>query len=145
MTNEDKQLLIEDLSARLPYGLKVYCEWDYYQGERAKISGTLYGIDLHHSKEILFQRESETAKIYTRVPFNEIDCIVLPYLRPMSSMTEEEYSEFLNTQKMDCGDGNLPKYEYTYKTFDWLNKKMFDYRGLIEKGIVLPAPDGMYN
>lgn len=75
-----------------------------------------------------------------QIPDNELK----PYLRPMSSMTEEEYREFLNTQNIECGDGSHPKYEYTYKTFDWLNKNKFDYRGLISKGLALEASEGMY-
>jgi hypothetical protein len=30
------------------------------------------------------------------------------------------------------------------KVTDWLNKKMFDYRGLIPMGLALEAPEGMY-
>jgi hypothetical protein len=35
--------------------------------------------------------------------------------------------------------------EDSYILLDWLNKKMFDYRGLIEKGLAIEAPKGMYN
>jgi hypothetical protein len=31
-----------------------------------------------------------------------------------------------------------------YTTLDWLNKHLFDCRGLIEKGLALEAPDNMY-
>ena len=49
-----------------------------------------------------------------------------PYLRPMDSMTEEEYAEF--------GYDTL---RYTIQDIDWLNAHHFDYRGLIEKGLAI--------
>lgn len=58
-----------------------------------------------------------------------------PYLRPMSSMTEEEEREFEET---------LQYTQYTLESYDWLNARHFDYRGLIEKGLALEAPEGMY-
>ena len=64
---------------------------------------------------------------------NRIENVRL-YLRPMSSMTEEEeiyYNTVYTTLKF-------------YKKEDWLNAHHFDYRGLIEKGLALEAPEGMY-
>ena len=61
----------------------------------------------------------------------------LPYLRPMSSMTEEERKEY---QAFFNYDG----VEYPEEYIDWLNAHHFDYRGLIEKGLALEAPEGMY-
>ena len=68
---------------------------------------------------------------------------IKPYFRPMSSMTEEELTECRETCKyrqvgqsvLDCA---------TCETFDWLNSHHFDYRGLIEKGLALEAPENMY-
>jgi len=67
----------------------------------------------------------------------------IPYLRPMSSMTEEEkkiYSNFFISKEIDNFDFDIPNYD----TIDWLNAHHFDYRGLIEKGLALEAPEGMY-
>lgn len=62
-----------------------------------------------------------------------------PYLRPMSSMTDEEREEYKHLQT---------NYEFAYfdnaYSIDWLNEHKFDYRGWIEKGWALPAPEGMY-
>ena len=61
-----------------------------------------------------------------------------PYLRPMSSMTEEERKIYMEIGSHLCG-------EIAAKTMiDWLNANHFDYRGLIEKGLALEAPEGMY-
>ena len=65
-----------------------------------------------------------------------------PYLRSMSSMTEEEVEEFYDfTDK-------LFEYKASEKIWgeivDWMNEHYFDYRGLIDKGLALEAPKGMY-
>jgi hypothetical protein len=33
----------------------------------------------------------------------------------------------------------------SFVLFDWYNKNHFDYRGLIEIGLAIEAPEGMYN
>ena len=129
MTQEEKQLLLQDLSARLPYG--VMC----------RISNN----DILPLKDIFIdgvvgnkgQLGFGLTK-YGRI-FQEIDEIK-PYLRPMSSMTEEEKEEYKKLQT---------NYEFGYfdnpKSIDWLNKNMFDYRRLIQDGLALESPEGMYN
>ena len=84
----------------------------------------------------------------------------------MSSMTEEEIVEYVRLQlfnpkanisnprhccnnSIECKcNGEYIRYWYVHigniKVFDFLNKHHFDYRGLIEKGLALNAPDGMY-
>jgi hypothetical protein len=68
---------------------------------------------------------------------------IKPYLRPMSSMTEEEYENFRETFKWFEQFDKLI-FEWTYKSYDWLNKHHFDYRGLIPKGLALEALENMY-
>lgn len=65
---------------------------------------------------------------------NDLENIKI-YLRPMSSMTEIEKEELraLKWTKLE------------HYTVDWLNVHHFDYRGLIEEGLALEAPEGMYN
>lgn len=65
---------------------------------------------------------------------------VKPYLRPMSSMTEEEKKELNNVLEFQYYSDDSCMCEST----DWLNAHHFDYRGLIEKGLALEAPEGMY-
>ena len=68
---------------------------------------------------------------------------IKPYLRPMSSMTEDEKKEFsLLGVGIHLFKGPLIP---SYDTLDWLNAHHFDYRGLIEKGLALEALEGMYN
>ena len=114
MTQEEKQLLLKDLYARFPYG--VIC------------------LISNRSASI-----TEELKIGGLEAFEVGSLEVKPYLRPMSSMTMEETREFLVIPKNDS-NGNL----LTFTKEDWLNEHHFDYRGLIEKGLALDAPEGMY-
>lgn len=129
MTQEDKQLLLKDLCARLPYHTKCYCEWS-----KEAPNGTSGCID-ELSTFLIDELE------IIGVP--EYDCQISdikPYLRPMSSMTEEE-KKTLN---------NILEYQYysddscMCEAGDWLLEHHFDNRHLIEKGLALEAPEGMY-
>lgn len=124
---------IKDLCERLPYGLKV----QYTTGDGMRID---CGIDM-------VSIASECVGIYelgtSKVVWRGIEYIK-PYLRPMSSMTEEEekvFSEFLEFQSEYVSDADLDNKTDMY---DWLNAHHFDYRGLIEKGLALEAPADMY-
>jgi len=68
-----------------------------------------------------------------------------PYLRPMSSMTEEEKSTYLSYCECDDGDytGETIYFD-TIESFDYLNQIYIDYRNLIPKGLALEAPENMY-
>ncbi len=122
MTQEEKQQLLRDLCGRLPYGVKFN-----YGG----YNGCDYKVELIAST------------IVNDFPIE--DC--KPYLRSMSSMTEEEYEELEEISNhygfahFEYIDNWRPNYDMT----DWLDKNMFDYRGLIPLGLALEAPKGMYN
>ena len=118
MTQEDKNLLLQDLCGRLPYGVKVNHLLDTKPSD-------LFAIDTYRSTLYCFRNGREE---WYKVEF------IKPYLRPMLSMTEEERKEY-----------NGIYYQVPIQRSDWLNKNMFDYRGLIPKGLALEAPEGMYN
>ena len=117
MTQEDKDLLLKDLSARLPYGVKIRIEYPFLNEEEWHTE-TLYGLDLQR-----------LCIANTSIRLEEFK----PYLFPLSSMTEEQEKEYLNTCNGYC------TYYWTEETFDWLNAHHFDYRGLIEKGSAIDA------
>ena len=132
MTQEDKEFLLADLCARLPH--RVKCHFKYGSAED---DITLSCIDNNVARFEYGWYGSFHVSI-------DADYIK-PYLRPMSSMTEEEEIEYdatFDTIKMS--DGHYDS-TMTYKSFDWLNAHHFDYRGSIEKGLALEAPEGMYN
>jgi hypothetical protein len=135
MTQEEKFLLFQDLSARLPYGVKVRTN------RGPEIIEGLAPFCHNQVKIALNLNWSLSISDYT------------PYLRPMSSMTEEEQKEL---EKII--DGILGykarnyfhseddyKWNTLYEAIDWLNAHHFDYRGLIEKGLALEAPENMHN
>ena len=69
---------------------------------------------------------------------------VKPYLRPMSSMTDEERKEYKHLVAFSGSPDGAANF------IDWFNKKMFAYRtidgkDMFELGIALEAPKGMYN
>ena len=134
MTQKDKELLFKDLCARLPYGFIVH---RYSDDADVEIN------DINTFSHFLEYSEGEDFK---------------PYLRPMSSMTEEEREEWADLfMKPIC---ELEQYvdekeaqdmapvlfgkSHSIST-DWLLSKGFDVRGLIPKGLALEAPEGMYN
>ena len=134
MTEKEKNLLIGDLCARLPYEVKFMCNKNIY---------TAKGLDLIVTDESDWEY-AVTAKDIVPI---EID-FIKPYLFPMSSITEEQKKYISNK----CGineefyfeiDPNWREYfvelGYTVEFIDWLNKNHFDYRGLIDKSLALDA------
>ena len=130
MTQEHKELLLKDLCARLPYSLCV-------QDEYGEIDYINYN-DAHFA--------------------NYFDSIlngkVKPYLRPMSSMTEEEFTKLKEYSGLKYGQLDLASFQNgTYKcldfylsevpsgavirVFDWLNRYHFDYRDLIPMDLTI--------
>ena len=79
-----------------------------------------------------------------------------PYLRPMTSMTDDEkkelclfgiediYDGFVDFGEF-LGEGSPIKINHIADFINWLNKNKFDYRNLISCGLALPAPEDMYN
>lgn len=142
----DKELLFTDLSARLQYDVKVCIK-----------------VPNHQKKT--FEEQVGDLKELTRsggylvnskgIDYRSFNLDIKPYLRKLSSMTEEEYHELeVIAHGCDCvlyAAYYFPaKYNATFKTYnlevlDWLNKHYFDFRGLIEKGLALEAPEGMYS
>lgn len=128
MKQEDKELLLKELSARLPYGVLVKTEDDYIT--------TVDSIIIERPTILIGVQINGECKDYLVED-------VLPYLRPMSSMTDEE--------KRDLGS-ILQRIEISSYDFisplevklDWLLKHHFDFRGLIPKGLALEAPSDMY-
>ena len=71
--------------------------------------------------------------------------VIKPYLRPMSSMTEEELKEYHKTffyhERYDNEHKTGQNCSITFETYDWLNKHHFDYRGLIKKGLAIAVTE----
>ena len=125
MTQEEKDLLVKDLCARLPYEVKV----QYEDG--------IFTLD--HISAMYEEVKLNTPNNYT------IDVLeVKPYLFPLSNMTEEQKEEYRKVCELDTEilskhpmDGS--PFPALYNSQDWLDKNHFDYRGLIPAGLALDA------
>ena len=122
MNTKDKEILLKDLCARLPYGVKI--------NESTQGDFTVIGL----TTERVFTT-CETEGCHNDFP---IEC-AKPYLFPLSSMTEEEQrtlDSMCNGVEMVSRLSGLKMFD---KAFNWLNENHFDYRGLIEKGLAIDA------
>lgn len=120
MTQEDKSLLFKDLCARLPYNTKVFFSI-IEEDEPVELSLSVI-------------------RCLESIPLKQNDIVIKPYLRPMSSMAEEEWNDYKSTWKLvehDLED----TYEPSIESYDWLNAHHFDYRGLIEKGLAIEVTE----
>ena len=143
MTQEEKQLLLKDLSARLSYGVRIaYKEnehdihhWTLCTLHAPYISkdGTIIDTDSDGWIEYV---EYQGAGMETGSRPLHLEKM-LPYLRPMLSMTEEELKDFHNNTNVD-------PISWLHCAMDWLLSHHFDFRSLIEKGLALEAPNDMY-
>ncbi len=158
MKQEDKDLLLRDLCSRLPYGVIVECGCKYDGRDIGKIKSKLTGRIIDSFFDCVTIRST---KVYS----------LQPYLRPMSSMTEEEqlFIEYKFDAKIDSGNGCYIEIytssesgvsevylEDVCELIRYLNSRHFDYqrkydekdgtwKTMIEMGLALPAPEGMYN
>lgn len=132
ITKEDKDLLLRDLCARLPYGVFCNIGLDYPLPLQRLFVDKLDGILLD------FYEDGKDYQVYLGE--------VKPYLRPMSSMTDEELHEVqeilgkgaeIREDFILSIDSSINSFSYLelIAVFEWFNAHHFDYRGLIEKGL----------
>lgn len=146
MTQEEKQLLLVDLCARLPYGICAnlpnhhLVSHKYYIHECNVKNGWTTGILNCAGREGYYSAEIED---------------IQPYLRPLSSMTEEESAELSNiiSEWFDKElfylteepflEYALSRINYTISPllFDWLNAHHFDFRNLLAKGLAIEVTE----
>lgn len=129
MTLNEKKLLISDLCARLPYGVKVDCT---------------DGVVL--LKSVDFELGSDNPVFWHGGQGTNLtieDDNIKPYLFPLSSMTVEQYKEFYDKYCWSDGGDNFEmdscSHYYALEKFEWLIKNHFDYRGLIPMGLAKDA------
>lgn len=121
MIQEEKQLFLKDLCMRLPYGVKINVPRYYGDEDAITTLDAFWLYDIQHGRKE-----------------------IKPYLRPMSSMTEEEekvFNDFLEFQAEYVSDADLDNKTDMY---DWLLSRHLDFRGLILMGLALEAPEEMY-
>ena len=135
MTQEKKDLLIKDLCTRLPYGVRIAYRCNQIHELRAILKNGLVMI-----ADII------TNEYVTRSVEN-----IIPYLFPLSNMTEEQYYEMQSISGKDCMEhmevekewrnnsqfNHLPLYQH--RVIEFFHKHHFDYRGLIPMGLANDA------
>ena len=136
MKQEDKELLLKDLCARLPYGVKCKV---WYNDKTLDIKST--GIDFYTNTVNLDIPGDDNAKVY-------VDNIK-PYLFPLSSMTEEQKNQLTEIWDADMnkaldyaisgeeGLSDLFKLSAAKKVINWFIKNHFDFQGLIPKELAI--------
>ena len=138
MAQEEKDLLLKGICARLPYGVKIHIDSEFLREKGWDIQ-TVVGID--------FSLKIVLAEHNWYLPEK-----IKPYLRPMSSMTEEERKivctmNILSEAELDDRIKYQKMYvqNYTIETFDLFNSNHLDYLGLIEKGLAIESHEGVYD
>ena len=140
MTQEQKDLLLKDISARLPYGVKcaeVYPDGNKFENEWDIIRISKYVEDGIHISNC------KTTYGYCSSIEN-----IKPYLFPISSITDEQRNEF--PFEFSLLNAFINGYIYMFedeeltvddiiRMLDCLNRNNIDYRGLIDKGLAIDA------
>lgn len=167
MTEQEHQLLYKDICARLPYGLVVCQSAQYSDSHFAYSTADKWQKEPHdfniigvNGRNTLITDKNMEEMTYAKGIGSKPVTICIydgltkqtarPYLRPMSSMTEEEKHKLLKFGAITCLengeviDVSCVGFERHADVQDYLNTCHFDYHGLIEKGLALEAPESMY-
>lgn len=136
MTNEEKELLLKDISARLPYGIKCQVQEDEYT-----YIGTLCRLEVDNKNGNLLDFVESISGLDCQVYLSEAK----PYLFPLESMTEEQKEEYCVLQQKviynSKGPVNLDVMEY----INWCYKNHIDINNLIPMGLANDATNlGIY-
>lgn len=129
MTQKEKDLLLKDLCARVPYGVKIYLE-DF---PKATLMGAVNGDIILHCNKYDYTYDTPWDIEYIK-----------PYLFPISSITDGQKEEYRKVCDLDMTIlENRPMkgepFPAMFNSQDWLDAHHFDYRGLIEKGLAIDA------
>ena len=125
MTQEDKELLLKDLCARLPYGVKI--EITHWRNrDKGMIDSKIFlPLDINKAS-VLIKPTSD----------------IRPYLFPLSSMTDEQKKELEDTlikMNLKALSDEINSEDIAAYEIDFYNKHHIDYRGLIPKGLAIDA------
>jgi hypothetical protein len=135
MTREEKYLVIDDISGRIPHGVVFKTDWG---------NKTLKGIQYDNANTLLYFGVCNFTNKVIETYVSEVK----PYLLPMASMTEEKRKYISDrwgiNENFDFEiDPNWGEYyievEDAAGFIDWLNRNHYDYRGLIPKKLALDA------
>lgn len=152
MTQEEKQILSTDLCARLMHRVKCFVPVENCIME---LTGKRLNYFCFHKEEWGYDYSREFEVVLDPLNDSRNRYIVKPYLRPMSSMTDEEKKElksatcpegtgYFNEQYIICPMSHSSEhisYDFMSDILNWLNAHHFDYRGLIPKGLAIEVTE----
>ena len=121
MTQNEKALLLKDLCARLPYGVKVESVFINPDTKEHKSCG----IEVFNATSLLMIRDG----------LGEFK----PYLFPMLSMSEEQKIIYGDLCYAIIHSLAWDTQAALNELVDWLNENHFDYNNLIPMGLSLDA------
>jgi hypothetical protein len=161
MEQKDKELLLKDLSARLPYRVRGKVEADTVVPHKYDIDGfpveTTFDVDVELQRidisadEIFVSTFDNNEALGNYIEESQIEGApwnieeFTPYLRLMSSITKEEKEEvkpLFSKFTDEFGETRLVVRQNKMASYqDWLNAHHFDYRGLIDKGLAIAVTE----
>lgn len=118
MNREEKYLIIDDISGRVPHGVVCKTDWG---------NKTLKGIQYDNVNTLLYFGMCNFTNKVIETYVSEVK----PYLFPISSMTKEQK----NAIDLIASSSS----SVLSDVIDFYNKNHIDYRGLIEKGLAIDA------
>ena len=119
MTQEEKDLLLKDLCARLPYFTKVQIK------NEITVLNSICDDDGFHFNFSGYDKEGVNIEN------------IKPYLFPLSNMTKEQTEELIKLINTGQNDNN--EFMRSLCRIDFYHKHHFDYRGLIPMGLAIDA------
>lgn len=125
MTYEESQLIYHDLCSRVPYGVAYRFKSSTAEDPKPHF------LDQMNGWTTFFIQQG----------------YIMAYLRPLSSMSEEERKEFWEIGGVMTYDTELNQWlvvELSLAALEFVNRKHLDYNNLIPKGLALVAPEDMY-
>lgn len=134
-----KKFFDADISARIPY--RLHCCVYNFNREVWVEDDILYNYDLGGNCQTLkILNERGSCLMYYQIR---------PYLRPMSSMTEEERGQYMDFIEWSYNDYNgttttCINKERLHEYLNFIYSHHLDDNNFIEKGLALEAPEGMY-
>lgn len=133
MEKDLRDILLKDLCARIPYGVKCVFGVDDAIYEICGINPTCCGAS-----------EIQATHIKSGINGDFTLNACKPYLFPLSSMTEEQKEEYrkvceLDTEILSKHPVDETPFPALYNSHDWLNKNHFDIYGLIPMGLAIDS------
>ena len=147
MKQEDQELLLKDICARLPYGVKGKCEIDASydtsfdtKAQTHTFDAIVYGIKENSLLVTPLIENQDELEFANEEVGDGIDILDFkPYLFPSSNMPDEALREYSKTLDWIRTTKGYSESELTFDSFDCVNKYHIDYRGFIENGLAIDA------